>query len=419
MKRAGLLVAAGVAAVLLLPMVIGSRALGGEGETTKPLTDVPNKWKYPHGIRGGVMSKTDFQSVESCRNCHTQFYAEWNTSRHGLSWKNINFQTYYNAHLAKTGKPYDTDCLSCHAPLAVVDQKYDVKENIYKEGVTCDFCHSLVLKEGRNYENRIASDNYLYLGQKRGPRWPSYEGNHAMAYDDSYTKSQFCLACHQWQTPNVTVLDEYYAWGASPAAAKETQCQSCHMPAFKGIAALSAFPRDDVAAHSFLGTEPHRASDMTFLKDNLGLKAEGSFDTNNPQQAHLKVTVINKNDGHMVPGGLSWRRLILVVRVRDLDGNVYWEKKEDIQKVFADENGKPVTEDWYASSLLSDTRLKAGENRDYTYTVDVSKAAESGNPRLWLEAQLFYIRQPNEVYTSTGRAPEKPWFLLGVPQEIQ
>ncbi|MGH8103848.1 MAG: multiheme c-type cytochrome [bacterium] len=417
MKKSGLLAVVGVAGLLLLPMAIGRVALGGDNTANKPMSDVPAKWKYPHNIRGGVMSKTDFQSVESCRNCHTQFYHEWNSSGHGQSWKNITFQTYYKSHLLKTGYAYDPDCLSCHAPLAVVDKQFDVKADIYKEGVTCDFCHSLVLKEGKSYENRIATENFLYLGKKRGPRWPSYEANHAMEYDDTYTQSQYCSTCHQWEAGGVTLLDEYYTWGGSPAAANEIQCQDCHMPAFKGIAALSAFPRDDVASHTFLGSDPHRSIDMGFLKDSLELKAEGTIDAENAQQVHLKVTLTNKNNAHMAPAGLSWRRLVLIVRVRDLDGNVYWEKREDIRRTLGDESGNPVVEDWYAKSVLSDTRLKPAESRVYEYPVDTSKAEEG--QRLWLEAQVYFIRQPNEVYDATQRAYEKPWFVTGVPVEIQ
>jgi len=383
-------------------------ALGAEEQ--EPAHDVPKKWKYPHSVRGGIMSPSNYQDSGMCGLCHAGFYNDWYESRHGQSWRNTNFQVFYKLDLDKTGKKWNEECLKCHAPLAVLDKRFAVDEDLYKQGVSCDFCHTIVLKEGKYYENRPTQ-------QKRGPRFPSFEASHAMYFDDAYSKSQICLSCHQWEENGIMILDEYNQWGGSAQAAELKQCQFCHMPDFKGITAFSAFTREDVKAHSFLGTQPTRPKDMDFLKGALELSAEGKRDAKNPKQVKVVVKVTNKSAAHALPAGFSWREIDLIIRVRNLEKKVYWEQQEIFKRTLGDGTGKPILEDWYAKEVLSDTRLKPNETRTFEYIVDVSEAPEG--ERLFVTAQVFFIRQPRAVYEITKEAYRKPVRLLDTFKEIE
>jgi len=213
------------------------------------------------------------------------------------------------------------------------------------------------------------------------------------------------------------ILDEYNQWGGSAQAAELKQCQFCHMPDFKGITAFSAFTREDVKAHSFLGTQPTRPKDMDFLKGALELSAEGKRDAKNPKQVKVVVKVTNKSAAHALPAGFSWREIDLIIRVRNLEKKVYWEQQEIFKRTLGDGTGKPILEDWYAKEVLSDTRLKPNETRTFEYIVDVSEAPEG--ERLFVTAQVFFIRQPRAVYEITKEAYRKPVRLLDTFKEIE
>ncbi len=91
----------------------------------------------------------------------------------------------------------------------------------------------------------------------------------------------------------------------------------------------------------------------------------------------MEVGVKNVGAGHHLPTGVAdFRELWLEVEVKDRDGNIVLSSgklKDDgdiedgsrlFQKVFGDENGKRVgLLFWKYKTLLSDTRIPAGERR--------------------------------------------------------
>lgn len=372
-----------------------------------PAHDVPEQWKYPHSLRGGLMSASNFEESRRCAQCHNTLARQWETN-HGLSWKRQSFQYFYNQILQTTGKEYETNCISCHAPISVVEKTYTVSTDIEKEGVSCDFCHTIVLKETGLYESRPGK-------AKRGPRYPGYEASHGILYDNTYGKSEFCTPCHTWKSQGgINILDEYQIWGATKDAAEGKQCQSCHMPRVEGYASdYGGFQRADVASHTFLGTD-----DLDFVKSAIGLTVTFERDPSNPNIGKIRAEVTNKGAAHMLPGGLSWRRYDLVLRIRNSDGDkVFWAQRETFKRDLADSKGRPTLEDWKAHSVLSDTRLKPGETRVFTYTVDLTNLPT--DEPYYVSAQIFQIRQPAEVYDFLGQARRLPVSVMSTFSPIR
>ncbi|MHA2621210.1 MAG: multiheme c-type cytochrome [bacterium JZ-2024 1] len=365
-----------------------------------PAHDVPERWKYPHSIRGGLMTSSNYEETRRCAQCHHTFARQWETN-HGLSWKRQSFQYFYRQILETTGKEYEVNCITCHAPIAVAENRYTVPTDIDKEGVSCDFCHSLVLKETGQYETRPGK-------VKRGPRHPAYEASHGILYDRTYGKSEFCTGCHIWKSSGgVTILDEFQFWGSTKEAAEGKECQTCHMPKAEGFASdFGGFERPDVSQHTFLSSD-----DISFVKSAITLNVKFERDNNNPQVGKIIVTISNTGVAHMFPGGLSWRRYDLVLRIRNAEGDkVYWAQSETFKKTFADSKGNPTLEDWKAHSVLSDTRLKPGETRTLSYTVDLS-SLPTDEP-YYVSAQLFQARLPAEVYDYLGQARRLPTPMM-------
>ncbi|MHA2609611.1 MAG: multiheme c-type cytochrome [bacterium JZ-2024 1] len=372
-----------------------------------PKTDLPEKVKYPHNIRGGALKSTLYQPSDSCHGCHQQFFEEWNADAHGMSWRGKYFQHFYRQYLSQWGKEYDVECLKCHAPIAVEEKRFLVDADIYREGVNCDFCHTIDFKEGTTWVSAP--------GQwKRGPRYPSFEGSHIMFYDTTYSSSLICAPCHEWEKNGVPILDEYSSWTGSSAHAEGKQCQSCHMPTFKGSSARGGFDRPDIRAHNFPGF-----SDMDFLKNALELTLEARRDVENPNKVRITVKVKNKGAGHFLPAGFSWKELTLVIRLRDLQENVYWDRKEVFKKTLGDHKGNLIFTDWQAEKLLSDTRLKPDEERVYSYEVDFEELGVPSGERMFVTAQVFRTLRPKEVYQALKEGVPKPERVLGEFVEVE
>jgi hypothetical protein len=120
----------------------------------------------------------------------------------------------------------------------------------------------------------------------------------------------------------------------------------------------------------------------------------------------------------MLPGGLSWRRYDLVLRIRNSDGDkVFWAQRETFKRDLADSKGRPTLEDWKAHSVLSDTRLKPGETRVFTYTVDLTNLPT--DEPYYVSGQIFQIRQPAEVYDFLGKARRLPVSVMSTFSPIR
>ena len=286
-----------------------------------------------------------------------------------VSTKNILFTKMYELAVEETKGQIRQKCLSCHAPIAVALDDLSLKKSISKEGVSCDYCHTLKAVKGEGGMTTILSSP----GEtKYGSYSDSATEAHKVEFSDLHTKSDFCLKCHGnvINPAGVEICATESEYRGSIYEKKNIQCQLCHMPPIQGKAANNGPEREKIYIHNFAGGY---ASEFLSQAATLQLKTE---ETETGKQ--LTVTVLNLNGGHYLPTSSGLRMMFLKLFAYDNDGKELWTNwkedpyKEDSQSFFAkiltDDAGNPAFP-WKATKIAYDNRLKVRESRKLTYTL--------------------------------------------------
>ncbi|MCK6474606.1 MAG: hypothetical protein L6R28_23045 [Planctomycetes bacterium] len=220
-----------------------------------------------------VADRAAFTNSEQCATCHKQIYDEWKADQHSTAWTEEIFKTFTENYAR-------AECLSCHAPVPLLDVGIDTNEPKLREshradGVGCLACH---MKDGKSYGT-------LGSGAACGG-----------ILEPKLKTSQACYHCHS--THNL--FKEYLA---SDAYKKGITCQDCHMKEVERPVAADG-PKRKTRMHTF-----HAGGhDPEGLKKALevDLKVEGRT---------LTVTVTNVGAGHGVPGEINNRQIALEISV--------------------------------------------------------------------------------------------------------
>lgn len=304
--------------------------------------------------------------AETCRRCHADIVAQWETSAHRFSSFNNPF---YRASIErlrdKAGKRPSQFCAGCHDPAIMLagnmEKEIDPLTPESQAGLTCLACHAIDRVHGLegNGNYNVADETpspYLFDSSTEG--WKRFLADQAikskpavhkrMMLKPVFRKAEFCLACHKVSLDvplngyrYIRGQDEYDNWqdsGVSLNAArtfylppKARLCQDCHMP-------LEEAPLGDVAAkdgkvrsHRFLAVNtalPHIRGDFDtiariehFLKDEkmrvdiFALRyPDGemvrALSSTRPhlvpgEEVVFEVVVRNKGVGHTFPGGTN------------------------------------------------------------------------------------------------------------------
>jgi len=363
-------------------------------------------------------------SSEVCKSCHKEIYKQWKGSMHANSTaiKDPIHGTFYGmvagspteeGVLHKASQKYPI-CLQCHSPNAAKDKvtKLDAKP-AYSEGVNCVACHTL-----GKFKGTTGKDGKQMLGMKayevsdnlQGPQ--GFKTTFATAEEDDIfgdsggegdddkkpnphlgeeveldgetipsmpmdgnpklmKTNDACMGCHDKRNnPNKVALcqtgDEYIA-GKS-----EVACTACHMP----IAG-------DFADHSMGGG--HKSA---MMKRAIIFSVSSEADGDN-----LKTTINMENkQPHSLPTGAPFRNIYLKLTAFDAEGNVLWENAEGhpgksdpqayLKYSIVDDEGKPASPP-KATKLGEDSRLKAFEKRELTYSIPAKDVAV-------VRGELFY-----------------------------
>jgi hypothetical protein len=300
-----------------------------------------------------------FTQAEVCGDCHTDIYKEWSNSLHAASLSDPVFREGFKEIEKEEDRRI---CIRCHAPTVLLTNDYEMNLPITKEGVTCDFCHSIVsIDLKREPPFHVKPGNV-----KRGP-FPfileSLEIGHRSEYSALFTDSKFCATCHQVvNRKGIKVLNTYEEWLNSPYPSEGIHCQNCHMPQVPGtkIVDPEIYPSERiVTAHRFLGGHSKinisKAAKVTMMSDYR------------KDTLVVTVYVTNEESGHKLPTGIPSRKLVLSVRIFDEEGNVIGEKKTFYRRVLLDEEGNEIKtiEDFFlkASREIQDNRIAPRETR--------------------------------------------------------
>lgn len=327
-----------------------------------------------------------YTSSAVCGSCHQAIYDTWKNSLHANSLSDPIFEVAYLQAIKEAGIKAREFCLRCHAPITRVTKDFDLASPITREGITCDFCHTVAsvnLAKGRE-PFRMTPGSLKY-----GPLRSVPTLAHRTAQREFFTKSEFCGGCHELEgAGGVKILGTYSEWRAGPYARDGRQCQDCHMPVVSAPVVApgkggGARITNLINLHNIQGghsaEQVARAASVKILE----VKRDGN-------RVDVAVQVANVGSGHMLPTGIPSRRVVLTVQARTPRNEVVFSGESVFKKAVRDRSGRELTQDHqillYTSSVAYDTRLAPGEARPLRFTFPYG-----GQEPLTVDARLTYL----------------------------
>jgi hypothetical protein len=134
-----------------------------------------------------------------CGRCHVDIYNSWKKSMHAFSLSNPIFETAYMQALRLVGESAKETCLRCHAPMTMYNGDYDLEDGVTREGVACDFCHTVTSVDLDNPGHPYEVEMGLV---KRGIIKKAGSPAHEVAYSTLHGTSEFCGGCHNYFASN-------------------------------------------------------------------------------------------------------------------------------------------------------------------------------------------------------------------------
>ncbi len=366
---------------------------------------------------------------DNCSVCHQPLYDQWKTAAHARAATNPMLLQMYSGEDAsgqegvapgfKLDFPDDAgDCADCHAPAAAIDDPgymdlLDVQQfyAVEKNGVFCDFCHKINRVEV-NYATGVNGSIFLKRPSASAERDINIGGLDDVTtfwmggtYNPVYRKSDFCSGCHQYKNLNGLIVDDTYdSWAESEYAAAGVHCQDCHMRPFSdslfvtGVALADAVKRDPGRLYNHY----FRRTGLSDSTETAGLHVDAEAYTDS---LVFNVIVSNREAGHNLPTGVSFRHIVLVLQglpesALQEDQNVLPEYTGtgDISdgnysgmpgKVFglltATRSGQVPAPNWLADTIYADTRIAAGAHDTTRFVFSTSF-----NEPLQITAKLEY-----------------------------
>lgn len=308
-----------------------------------------------HGVES--INKKGYTKSQICGECHTEIYNFWKNSLHALSIDDPIFSTAYMQSLKSESEKAKKMCLRCHAPVVQYNNDYNLREDITKEGVNCDFCHTVRDVNINDFTFKIQPGEI-----KRGSLKSASSQVHKVEFSELFSRSEFCAGCHELKgIEGVTILGTYTEWKQGPYPEKGVQCQNCHMPKVEGWIVNAEQKKGDgsISLHDIQG-----GHSLTQLKKAVSIEITKVTKTEDSITAEIKLK--NSGSGHYIPTGLPSRKLVLEVNLLIKD-KIVDTRRIVYEKTVIDKDGKILNDDWeimmHGAKILSDTRLKPMEER--------------------------------------------------------
>ncbi len=328
-----------------------------------------------------------YTSSEVCGKCHEDIHRTWKNSLHAMSLSDPVFDAAYWEAIKLSKGAAKPLCLRCHAPTTRVTKDYDQRLPITEEGITCDFCHTIVAAEPLKASEPFTLRPGL---TKWGPLREAESPVHKVRFSPLHATAELCGGCHEYLAKSgAELMGTYSEWRAGPYARQGVQCQSCHMPVGEGQVVRpdikeSARP---INLHNIQGGHsPEQIRKAARVEVRDVVRTETGY--------RVTVTVENVGSGHMIPTGIPTRQLELVVQLRRGQA-VLAEQEVVFRKVVVDAEGNELKTD--AEVLLRGVAIRS-DNRIFPKEVrEVSLAFPYDGPSgFTVEAKLYY-RYPMAV----------------------
>ena len=323
-----------------------------------------------------------YAPARECAECHRAIHKYWSESEHARAAQSPAFRAGLAAAMA--GAPDKAavrrECAWCHVPTALVTADWDAEGAVAREGVTCDFCHTV---SGVTLSRKGDPFDVQPGPVKRGPMEYAKTPAHETAYSVLHKSSALlCASCHEYTNPlGAPVLSTFSEWDAGPYPASGQTCQECHMPLVPGDTVLEALQPTQrrINLHRMTG-----GSDAGRMATGLDL-ALASVSVG-ARSADVEVVVTNTGVGHSAPGGLSTKSLVLAVGV-DTGGRELLNRRERVyRREMRDAQGRTLeaAADMFlkAASVGEDSRLRQKESRTERFTVPLPEGWKAVVARL-------------------------------------
>lgn len=319
-----------------------------------------------------------YTSSRLCGECHEDIYKSWQKSLHAFSLQDPIFDTAFMLAIKEGGEEARRTCLHCHAPTTAITGDYGLAEGLSREGVSCDFCHSVTAVHLDRRDKPYVSDPGRV---KRSVLRQAASPAHEVAYSELHAKAEFCGGCHNYVTgKGAAVLSTYDEWRDGPYSREGVQCQDCHMGLRAGKVVRADVKRGGTMIHVH-----DLIHDSEQLRSALSVEITSARRTD--RGLVVDVVVENVGSGHMVPTGIPSRLVTLVVKVEGGGQTLTQERR--YQKIVADERGRPLERDHEVllrgAKILNDNRIAPREKRLERFTFRPPRA-----PEVRVKAALSY-----------------------------
>jgi hypothetical protein len=340
----------------------------------------------PAPVPAAAPAKGPYEPAADCARCHESIHRYWSEGPHSKSAASPAFLKALEAlSPAGAGTPAARAareaCVWCHAPTVLATGDYALAQPITREGVTCDFCHTVADVRMEQEGNPFVIDPGPI---KRGPFTYTESPWHDTAYSSLHKAGPLlCAACHEHRNANgVPVMASWSEWKAGPYPARGVSCQDCHMALVPGTTAEKAVGGQSqrlVNLHRVVGGSSRgqlsRGLDLTIDAVN---RSGGS--------ASVQVTLKNVAAGHPIPGGLSSKSLVLAVGVETPSDDFARRQERVYRRELRDAGGRTLTAaaDLFlrAASVGKDNRIKPNEARTERFSLPVPEGARAVVARL-------------------------------------
>ena len=352
------------------------------------------------GVSDIHLSEKGFSSSQKCGQCHKELYDDWKRSLHADSSGNAIFRAAYIQVYFEQGERARAACLGCHAPVAFFNNDPKLTQPISREGVSCDFCHSITevlpgTPDGPQFR-------FEFGGVKQGPLKDVTSPVHQTRFNNLYQQSLFCKGCHeQANSKGISMIATYSEWKESPYPDKGITCQKCHMEQVPGKTVIPSIQKTKgnwISNHDI-------AAGHSLTKRRQALEIKISSMESYKNRITVQVDLTNSGAGHKMPTGLPVKKIILEVKLKDQNGGKRQIQQRVYQKVVADAQGKAVTNlaDLMLGKgvkVMSDNRIAPLETRRERFT--------------------FFVDQPEgQTVSATAYYGYTPEILHPVPIHIK
>jgi hypothetical protein len=275
--------------------------------------------------------------------------------------------------------------------VAIINEDLNLTKKLSREGVNCDFCHSI---SDIHKENNQFNYKHEFGLLKQGPLKNVESPVHETRFNRLYKHSQFCAKCHEYITDaGVKIIETYSEWEQGPYPKEGTHCQDCHMRKIKGKIVASEIAETlekEISSHNIAGGHSLAMRDRS-------LDVQISSVERLKQRLMVSVDITNRGVGHKIPTGLPSKKLILKVAVQSSSGAVLQTQKKVYQKSLVDKNGVPVVKDsdlmlGKGIRIVSDNRINPKETRREHFMFFLP---EGGGKKI--SATVFYSHSPEIV----------------------